>query len=92
MGLIRQILFAALTFIGLATWFAGNQAIANSRPDIHDFARRAEIVREKIELLAGEESVSPASDASEKRKLAQWLNWPNWPNWANWQNWSNYRR
>jgi hypothetical protein len=92
MGLIRRILFAALSFIGLATWLAGNQASATSRPDIHDFARRAEMVREKLELLADQERASPTADASEKKKLAQWLNWPNWPNWQNWQNWSNYRR
>ena len=92
MGLIKRTLFAALSFIGLATWLAGNQTSATTRPNIDDFARRAEMVREKLELLAGEENASPTPDPFGKRRLAQWLNWPNWPNWANWQNWSNYRR
>ena len=89
MGLMKRTLFAALSLMGLATWLAGTQASANTRPAPHDFARRAEMVREKLELLAGDESASPAPASSGKRKLAQWLNWPNWPNWANWQN---YRR
>ena len=92
MALVRRTLIAILSLIGFAGWLVGNQTNAKTDPEIQGFAQRANIARERLEVLAGKEGAPAATLSQEMNKLAQWMNWPNWPNWGNWPNWANYRR
>jgi hypothetical protein len=49
-----------------------------------DFARRAILVRERLEGLVPGANLAHPPDAGVDH--AQWLNFPNWPNWNNWGN------
>lgn len=93
--LLRRIFVALAGVTGLSS--LPDVGLTRSNDPSADFARRATVARERLEVLqplAGQEHL----DSNGPRDVAQWFNFPNWPNWNNWANgwlkfpnWGNYR-
>jgi hypothetical protein len=78
-------LFGAVGAVGAAH----PEQADNSPSAVSDFARRAALMRERLEQLQGQPAGTSAMD--EGRDVAQWFNFPNFQNWNNWaNNWYNF--
>lgn len=93
---LRRVLVALAGIVGLAT-VADASPVRDTVGPSGDFARRAAVVRERLERL-GPRTDTLDVEVDSPVDRVQWLNFPNWPNWNNWgngwlkfPNWGNIR-